>query len=168
MKKLLIVYTGNGEGKTSAAFGHVVRALGHNKKCIVIKFLKKRKSGEDFLQEAFPELVKIYHFGRESFVKKASKKDRELARNALCFAEEICKKEKPFLLVLDEINVAISLGLLSESEVVEFLEKIKAKVVIVTGRGRCKRIEKLANIVTEMREVKHDFPKRKATKGVEY
>ncbi len=168
MKKLLIIYTGNGEGKTSAAFGHVVRALGYNKKCVVIKFLKKRKSGEDFLQEAFPELVKIYHFGKKRFVKKTSKKYRELIKNALCFAGEICKKEKPFLLVLDEINVAINLGLVGESEVIKLLEKIKARVVILTGRGRCKRIEKLANIVTEMRDIKHDFPKRKATKGVEY
>ena len=166
--KLIIIYTGEGEGKTSAAFGHILRAFGQGKKCAVIKFLKERKSGEDIIEKFSENKVIIYSFGRKSFVLKPSKKDKELAEKALEKAKEIMKNEKPFLLVLDEINVAISLGLLEENEVIEFLKKIKQGIIILTGRGRHKKIEKLANIVTEMREIKHDYPKRKATKGFEY
>ncbi len=166
--KLIVVYTGNGEGKTSAAFGHVLRALGQGKKCAVIKFLKPRKSGEDVIEKLSEGKAKIYNFGRKGFVAKPAEKDKELAKKALKKAEEIVKREKPFLLVLDEINVAMSLGLLKEDEVIEFLKNVKKGIIILTGRGRNKKIEKLANIVTEFREIKHDFPKRKATKGFEY
>lgn len=166
--KLIIVYTGEGEGKTSAAFGHVLRAIGHGKKCVVIKFLKGKKSGEDVIEKLASKKVKVYRFGKKRFVIKASENDKQLARKALEKAKEILEKEKPFLLVLDEINVAISLGLLTEKEVVDFLREVKKGIIILTGRGRHRKIEKLADIVTEMREIKHDYPKRKATKGFEY
>ena len=166
--KLIIVYTGEGEGKTCAAFGHVLRALGRRKKCVVIKFLKPNKSGEDVIEKLANEKVKIYRFGNKRFITKPSCNDIKLAKKALEKAKEVLKKEKPFLLVLDEINVAISLGLLTEKEVIEFLKEVKNGIIILTGRGRHKKIEKLADIVTEMREIKHDYPKRKATKGFEY
>ncbi len=166
--KLVVVYTGNGEGKTSAAFGHVLRALGQGKKCTVIKFLKKRKSGEDVIERLAKDKVKIYQFGTKKFVLKPAKKDKEMVKNALEKAKEILEREKPFLLVLDEINVAVSLGLLEEKEVIDFLKKIKSGIIILTGRGRNKKIENLANIVSEFREIRHDFPKRKATRGFEY
>lgn len=165
--KLIVIYTGNGEGKTSAAFGHVLRAIGQGKKCVVIKFLKGRKSGEDIL-ETLSDKVKIYKFGKRKFVTTPSENDKKLAKKALEKTKEIVKKEKPFLLILDEINVAISLGLLTQNEVLDFLNEIKKGIIILTGRGRHKKIEKVADIVTEMREIKHDFPNRKATKGFEF
>ncbi len=166
--KLVVVYTGNGEGKTSAAFGHVLRALGQGKKCVIIKFLKGRKSGEDVIEKISGNKVKIYDFGTKKFVFKPSEKDKERAKSALRFAKEVFEKEKPFLLVLDEINVVIKLGLLTQKEVLEFLESIKKGIIILTGRGKHKKIENIADIVTEFREIKHDFPKRKASKGFEY
>jgi cob(I)alamin adenosyltransferase len=167
--KLIIVYTGNGEGKTCAALGHALRAAGHDKKCVMIQFLKGRENiGEYKAQKLLKDYFKIYQFGSKKFVTKVTEKDREMAKKALEFAKELYKKEKPFLLILDEINVAISMGLLKVEEVIEFLNSVKRGIIILTGRNAPRELKEMADIVTEMREIKHDFPKRKAVKGFEW
>jgi cob(I)alamin adenosyltransferase len=113
----------------------------------------------------------IYQFGREGWVnlKKPSHRDRELAQKGLKFAEKIIK-EKPFLLILDEINLAIAIGLLKLDEVIEFLKKIPSKTTIVlTGRSAPKKLIEIADAVTIMEFVKHPFQKGyRARKGIEY
>ncbi len=166
--KLIVVYTGDGEGKTTASLGHILRAIGYEKKTVMVQFLKGRDTGEVLFQKKFPELFKIYQFGTENFVIKPTEDDKKRAKEALEKTKEIFQKEKPFILVLDEVNVAISMGLLSEEDVVKFLEEVEEGIIILTGRGLHKKIVEKADIVTEMKEIKHDYPKRQATEGFEY
>ncbi len=166
--KLIVVYTGDGEGKTTASLGHILRALGYGKKCIMIQLLKGRKTGEVLFQEKYGENFKIYQFGTENFVIKPTEEDKKRAKEALRKTKEIYDLEKPFVLVLDEINVAISMGLVEEDDVIELLESIPEGIIILTGRGMHKKIIEKADIVTEMKEIKHDYPKRQATEGFEF
>ncbi len=166
---LIYVFTGDGKGKTEAAVGMAVRARGHGKRVVFIQFMKGMSSGEI---EPLKELgVEVYRFGTEKFVdfKNPSEKDIELAKQGLEKAKEEASK-RPFLIVLDEINVAIAAGLLSVKEVVEYLKSIPDETnVLLTGRYARREILELADLVTEMNEVKHYFKKGVLAKeGIDY
>ncbi|MCD6547699.1 MAG: cob(I)yrinic acid a,c-diamide adenosyltransferase [Nanoarchaeota archaeon] len=165
---MLYVFTGNGKGKTTAAIGTAIRALGYGKKVIIIQFMKKRDSGEKrFFKKHNYE---FYQFGTKKFVnlKKPSKKDEEEAKKALEFAKKKIK-EKPFLMVLDELNVAIAAKLLDLKDVLTFLKQAKGVNIIITGRYAKKEIIEIADLVTQMKEIKHPFKKGKlAKKGLDY
>ena len=166
MNGKIIVFTGDGKGKTTAAIGTAVRAAGYGKKVVMIQFLKKGEYGETRIQN---ENFKIYQFGREEFVISPQQKDYELAEKALNFAFEVIEKEKPFLLILDEINVAIDMGLIKKEKVMELLEKRGETHIILTGRNVCDEVIKAADLITEMRKVKHYYDKgTKAIEGIEY
>lgn len=166
------VYTGPGQGKTQAALGLAMRALGHGYKVIVIQFMKGKDSGENLIQKKLSPLYEIYHFGRKKFVEKGKvdKQDVKLAKNALDFALEVAKKKKPDILILDEINVAIDFKLLDVKEVIDFLDKVpKGIEIVLTGRGMAKEIKEKADLVTVMQKVKHYFDKGvQAREGIEY
>ena len=106
------LWTGNGWGKTTSALGTALRAIGHGKKVIVIQFMKGwgDKIGEYKIRKKL-KLYEIHQFGRKGWVdlKKPTAKDKELARQGLEFAYKAVKK-KPFLLILDEVNLAPSTG----------------------------------------------------------
>ena len=163
---MIHLYTGNGGGKTTAALGVALRALGHKKKVVVIQFMKGRETGEAKIKL---KNYKIYQFGRKEFVdfKKPDKKDYELAEKGLEKAKEILKK-KPDILILDEVNVAVACGLLKAKDVVEVLKRIpKRTTVYLTGRYAPKELIKISDFVTEIIDLKK--PKKMVyRKGIEY
>lgn len=177
----IYIFTGDGEGKTSAALGHALRAIGHDKKVVVIQFLKGRKNiGEYMFRNKNYE---IHQFGRPQFVTRVKGRhkfkfkmakisadeimgfDKEMANNALKFAKEAMKK-KPFLVILDEINVALYFRLIKLQDVADIIKKLpKETNVILTGRNAPMALVKLADVATEMRTVKSPGL---AKSGVEY
>ncbi|MCD6575854.1 MAG: cob(I)yrinic acid a,c-diamide adenosyltransferase [Nanoarchaeota archaeon] len=166
---MIYLFTGNGKGKTTSALGTAIRAIGYGKKVVVIQFMKKRETGEKkFFQKHGYE---FYQFGTEKFVdfKNPTEKDKQLAKEGLNFAKEKLK-EKPFLLVLDELNVAIAANLLSVEEVLEMLSNIPEEThIIITGRYAKQELIDKADLVTEMKEIKHPFQKGKpAIEGLDF
>ena len=162
---MIIVYTGNGKGKTTAAIGAGIRAIGHGKKVVMIEFMKGQKTGE--LNLNLPNF-EIYQFGTKEFVMEPTEEDKEKAKEGLKFAEKIIENEQPFLLILDEINVAVKFGLIDPKEVIELLKKVKNHVIL-TGRYAPKEFIEIADLVTEMKEVKHPFKEGKpAVEGIDF
>ncbi|MBW2999366.1 cob(I)yrinic acid a,c-diamide adenosyltransferase [Candidatus Woesearchaeota archaeon] len=172
MKKAPVyLWTGPGWGKTTSALGVAMRCLGHGFKVIVIQFMKGRKDkiGEYRVKKLLGKKYEIHQFGRTGWVKlkKPSETDKKLAQKGLEFARKAAKK-KPFLLILDEINLAVSAGLLNEKEVLDFLDEIPPKVhVYLTGRKATKKLISRANYVNVINMKKG--PKRlTGEKGIDY
>jgi cob(I)alamin adenosyltransferase len=169
---LVQVYTGNGKGKTSAAFGLALRAIGRGLKVYVVQFIKGGFDyGELYMVDKLPNL-KLKAFGRGEFVteKPPGKDDVELAQEALALAEQVVKNGEYAIVILDEINVALNLKLINLDEVLELIKnKPKHVELILTGRYAPEEIIEAADLVTEMKEVKHPFNKGyQARKGIEY
>jgi len=161
------MFTGNGGGKTTSAFGLALRALGQNKKVVIIQFMKGRKDiGEYKAVRKFSRCT-IKQFGTKEFIdlKNPAKKDIRLAEKALEFAEASLKA-KPFLLVLDEINLACSSGLVKTSDAVKLLKKCRCFVVL-TGRNAPKELKDICDIVTVVEDEKSNR-QNKTSKGIEY
>ena len=166
------LYTGEGEGKTLTAIGAAIRAVGHGYKAIIIQFMKGRKNiGEYKIKEKLSPQYEIYQFGRREFINLHSPDpiDYKLARKGLEFAKKALKR-RPKVLVLDEINLAVAAGLIKLEAVIELLKETpKSTVVILTGRRAPKELIAMADLVSEVHEVKH--PLRigvKSRKGIEY
>lgn len=169
---MVCVFTGNGKGKTSAAFGMAMRFLGHGKRVVVVQFLKGTKTGEMMLKKNLPGLD-IVQFGTESFVdlKKPAKEDKQRALEALLYAKKIMTGGfRPDLLILDEANVAVSAGLIDDADIIDLISELPEETdLVLTGRGASEKIIQRADMVTEMKEVKHPFAKgKKAEEGIEY
>ncbi len=172
MKKrgpLIFLWTGNGWGKTTSAFGAALRSLGHNKKVVVIQFMKGRKDiGEYKIQKKLKNLT-VKQFGRPQWVnlKNPSLQDKKSAQQGLLYAKKIAKT-KPFLLVLDELNLAAKINLLGKKEVLELLEEIPSGVhVYLTGRYAPRWLINKADYVNEV--VMKKGPKRLiGEKGIDY
>ena len=169
---LVQVYTGDGKGKTSAAFGLALRAIGRGLKVYVIQFIKGGFDyGELYMVDKLPNL-KLKAFGRGRFVmeKLPNKEDVKLSEEALALAEQVVKSGEYDIVILDEINIALNLKLTNLNEVLELIKnKPKHVELILTGRYAPKEIIDAADLVTEMREVKHPFNKGyEARKGIEY
>ncbi|MDR1607894.1 MAG: cob(I)yrinic acid a,c-diamide adenosyltransferase [Deltaproteobacteria bacterium] len=160
VKGLTLVNTGPGKGKTTAALGLVARALGHGQKVAFIQFIKCQETGESqFLADLAKDRAENFFFCRhgQGFVgRNPSQADRELAEEGLRQAEALAADYD--LLVLDEINVALSLGLLDPAAVASFIQnRPLALNLVLTGRGCPANIIDLADTVTEMTDVKHAF-----------
>jgi len=171
-KGLVQVYTGNGKGKTSAAFGLALRAIGRGLKVYIIQFIKGGFDyGELYIVDKLPSL-KLKAFGRGKFVteKPAGKEDVKLAEEALALAEDVVKSGEYDMVILDEINVALNLKLINIEKVLELVKnKPKHVELILTGRYAPHEIIEAADLVTEMKEVKHPYNKGfSARKGIEY
>ena len=171
-KGLVQVYTGNGKGKTTAAFGLALRAIGRGLKVYIIQFIKGGFDyGELYVVDKLPNLT-LKAFGRGKFVteKPAGKEDVELAEEALALAEEVVKSGEYDIVILDEINVALNLKLIKTGRVLELIkDKPKHVELILTGRYAPNEIIEAADLVTEMKEVKHPFNRGyEARKGIEY
>jgi len=155
------VYTGTGKGKTTAAIGLVVRAAGYGLRSFIGQFMKGLPYGELVALKAIPE-ISIEQFGDETCLhrKDVTELHRQQARTGLDRCRELMHKKTYDLIVLDEINVAIWFGLLSEQEVLGFVEEKPRNVeLILTGRYAPQSIMIRADLVTEMRAVKHYFDK---------
>jgi cob(I)alamin adenosyltransferase len=171
-KGLVQVYTGNGKGKTSAAFGLALRATGRGLRVYVIQFIKGGFDyGELHVLDKLPNIT-LKAFGRGKFItaKPPEKEDVKHAEEALKLAKEITEAAENDIVILDEINVAIDLKLIKLQEVIEIIKKKPDNVeIILTGRNAPEEIIDLADLVTELKDIKHPFHKGfKARKGIEY
>ncbi|MBC7081089.1 MAG: cob(I)yrinic acid a,c-diamide adenosyltransferase [Thermoplasmatales archaeon] len=164
MKGKVIVLTGDGKGKTTSAFGCALRAAGHGKRVVVIQFMKAKPSGEEMVKVGN---IEVFKFGGD-FVFEARREDFEMAEKAMKFAREEIKK-KPFMLILDEINVAVDKNLVKVEDVMELIEERGETNIILTGRNARKEIIEIADIVTEMKNIKHYYEKTGETiEGIEF
>jgi cob(I)alamin adenosyltransferase len=172
-KGLVEVYTGNGKGKTTAAFGLALRALGRDKKVIIFQFLKppESPSGEVIaLKKVHPEL-EIIQGGREKFVMgKPEEKDTVLAKNLLEKIILAVSSGEYDIIIVDEIFPAYQVGVISVEDIKEIIDKKSPKTeLILTGRNAPEEIFEYADLVTEMREIKHPYSKGiKAREGIEF
>lgn len=171
---LILIYTGNGKGKTTAALGTAFRSVGYDWNVCIVQFVKGNwKYGEMESVKLIPN-IELHQMGK-GFCKIMGdnipeSEHRSAAENALEFATEKMLSKKYELLILDEVFVAISTGILSEEKVIEFLKKKPDEMnLILTGRKATKKIIGIADLVTEMKEIKHPFKKNiLAKKGIDY
>ena len=173
-KGLLIVHTGAGKGKTSAALGMVMRHVAYEWPVGIVQFIKAPswETGEAKLLARFPDLVTMHIMG-EGFTWDTQDRNRDMivARAAWERAKEMILDDRHRLVLLDELNIALRYDYLPPDEVVSFLRDRKpaAKHVIVTGRNAKPELIEIADLVTEMTLVKHPFRQGiKAQKGIEY
>ncbi|HDS59983.1 MAG TPA: cob(I)yrinic acid a,c-diamide adenosyltransferase [Thermoplasmatales archaeon] len=163
MTGLLYLFTGDGKGKTTAAIGTAVRAAGYGKRAVVVQFLKWGDYGET----RCPSL-EFYQFGSQDFVTRPTDEDRQRARSGMARAAELLEQQ-PFLLVLDEVTVAVSLGLLSTDEVLSLVRTRGDTHVILTGRHAPLALTDEADLVTHMCKVKHPYDRgTEGIKGLEF
>ncbi|MDR1616578.1 MAG: cob(I)yrinic acid a,c-diamide adenosyltransferase [Syntrophomonadaceae bacterium] len=169
---LVMVITGNGKGKSTAAFGQALRAAGQGWKVCVVQFMKGRAYGEVLAVKKYLPEVQIYQFGLDSFVMRDNPApvDKELALQGFAKAAEIVQSNSFDLVVMDEINVAVDFGLIPEESVVNLVkQKPPQLVLILTGRYAAEKIKELADTVSEITEVKHHYQSGiKDQPGVEY
>jgi cob(I)alamin adenosyltransferase len=167
----IYLWTGDGAGKTTSALGVALRAVAHNKKVVIIQFMKGRKNvGEYYIKGRLGKNYEIHQFGRSGWVnmKNPSDEDKYLAFQGLEFAQYVVKKKRPFLLILDEINLALSTGLLHIDDVLYFLKRVpKSTNVYLIGRNAPYELRNWADFVNEVVLVKQ--PRFfKAKKGIDY
>jgi cob(I)alamin adenosyltransferase len=170
-KGLVQVYTGNGKGKTTASLGLALRAIGRGLKVYMIQFMKGSKYGELLAAEKL-ESFKIVQYGRASFVDKdkPAEIDISYAREALEHAEKIITSGDYDLVILDEINVALNYKLIPLEKVIALISKKPRHVeLLLTGRYAPKKLVELADLVTEMLDIKHPFTEGVlAREGIDY
>jgi cob(I)alamin adenosyltransferase len=155
------VYTGDGKGKTTAALGLTLRALGHGSRVVMIQFMKGMEdSGEVLMAKKLAPLFTLLPMGRAVFVDPSHPDplDLEMAHKALDTAKSFLKEGACDILILDEINVALAFGLLLIEEVMELIDgKPPAMELILTGRYAHPEVMARADLVTEMKNIKHYF-----------
>ncbi|MBK1866666.1 cob(I)yrinic acid a,c-diamide adenosyltransferase [Taklimakanibacter albus] len=171
-KGLLIVHTGKGKGKSTAAFGMVFRCIGHGMKAGVVQFVKGAwATGERSVLEKFPELVTIKAMG-EGFTWETQDRERDIAHARAGWEEAKRMIADPDykLVLLDELNIVLRYDYLPVEEIIETLRNKPAdKHVIVTGRNAKEELIEIADLVTEMEQVKHPFRSGvKAQMGIEF
>lgn len=156
---VVLVNTGNGKGKSSAAFGMVARALGHNMRVGVVQFIKSGSpTGEEIFFRRFPEVE--YHVIGEGFTWETQDKQRDIAsaQAAWNVACNMLRNPAIALVVLDEINIALKLHYLQTEQVLGVLRKRPPmQHVVLTGRGAPDALIEYADTVTEMRPIKHAY-----------
>uniref|UniRef100_A0A7C4M021 Cob(I)yrinic acid a,c-diamide adenosyltransferase n=1 Tax=candidate division CPR3 bacterium TaxID=2268181 RepID=A0A7C4M021_UNCC3 len=184
---MLIVFTGNGKGKTTAALGVALRALSWKKRVAIIQFIKGNKEvGEYKFLKSYKlqanKLINIFQFFDDtklSITEKSILNNPEYKKSceeAWEFAKKVIEEKKHDLIVLDEICNAMHLGLLKEKDVLDFIRRNSSLIccnsdisVILTGRNASEKLIDLADLVTEMKEVKHPFQKGiSAKEGIDY
>jgi cob(I)alamin adenosyltransferase len=170
---LVFVYTGDGKGKTTAALGHALRTAGHGNKVLVIQFMKGKKYGEVLAAEKYlAGLLTMVQCGLDSFVMKnnPASVDIELARQGLALAKKAIDSGDYQLIILDEINVALDFKLVELEEVLDIIRTKPASLdLVLTGRCAPAEVIELADMVSDVREVKHHLAQGiKERAGIEY
>jgi cob(I)alamin adenosyltransferase len=168
---LVQVYTGDGKGKTTAAMGLGLRAVGAGLSVYMIQFMKGRRYSEIDAIEKIKGFT-VVQFGRDEFVSKKDpeKIDMDLARKGLDHAKKIIKDGKSDVVILDEINVALDYNLVSLEEVLQLVKGKPANMeLILTGRYAPKGLMDIADLVTNVGEVKHPYQKgMQSRKGIDW
>ncbi|MGC6518253.1 MAG: cob(I)yrinic acid a,c-diamide adenosyltransferase [Candidatus Puniceispirillaceae bacterium] len=173
-KGLVIIHTGKGKGKSSAAFGMIFRCIAHDMKCAVVQFIKGgMDTGERTLITKYHSDICAFHTMGEGFTWETQDRDRdiEMAGKAWEKAKELICDESHKMVLLDEINIALRYGYIDSAEVVQFLNEKKPPMthVVLTGRNAADELIEIADLVTEMELVKHPFRSGiKAQIGVEF
>ena len=173
-KGLLIVFTGNGKGKTTASLGMALRTIGHGYKVAIIQFIKGGwTTGEEKALKNLSSKISWHALG-EGFTWETQDRirDEKLVREAWELAKKYIKDESFRLIILDEINIATKLGYLTSEEIINFLKSLNNRKnhVVLTGRGASDSIINNADLVTEMKLVRHPFKDQgiKAQKCIEF
>ena len=173
-KGLLIVFTGNGKGKTTASLGMALRTVGHGHKVAIIQFIKGGwKTGEEKALKNFSSNISWHSLG-EGFTWETQNRirDEKLVQEAWQLAKDYIKDESYKLIILDEINIATKLGYLTSEEIITFIKSLNKRKnhIVLTGRGASESIINYADLVTEMKLIKHPFKEQgiKAQKCVEF
>ncbi|HBK81622.1 MAG TPA: cob(I)yrinic acid a,c-diamide adenosyltransferase [Nitrospinae bacterium] len=171
-KGLIIVHTGSGKGKSTAAFGMLLRAVHHGLRAGVVQFVKGAiASGEVEAMKSFGDAVEWHRMGEGfSWITQDQELDRRAAEKAWAKSKELMNRPDIGMVILDEINVAVRLKQLDLEEVLEALRGKREMIhVVLTGRGAKDELIELADLVTEMKMVKHPYRAGiKAQKGVEF
>lgn len=170
MKGYIQVYTGNGKGKTTAAFGLALRAAGAGLKVYIAQFVKGMKYSELDALEKLSGSITIKQYGRDCFIfREPEKEDIQAAREGLQEVKEIMRSGEYQVIILDEANIATYYNLFSVDDLLDFI-KVKPEEVelVITGRKADPRIIERADLVTEMKEIKHYYQKGvEARRGIE-
>lgn len=169
---LVQIYTGDGKGKTTAALGLALRAAGHGARVEIIQFMKGWKFYGELQALKHIPLITITQTGRPDYIYKGHETEKDIAGTArgLELARKLMTEDGCDLLILDEINVALDFGLISIDEVSELIKKKpEAMELVLTGRGASPRLFGQADLITEMREIKHPYRQGiHARKAIEY
>ena len=173
-KGLLIVFTRNGKGKTTASLGMALRTIGHGYKVAIIQFIKGGwTTGEEKALKSFSSKLSWHSLG-EGFTWETQDRirDEKLVQEAWQLAKKYIQKESYKLIILDEINIATKLGYLAPEEIITFLKSLNNRKshIVLTGRGASDSIINYADLVTEMKLIRHPFKEQgiKAQKCVEF
>ena len=173
-KGLLIVFTGNGKGKTTASLGMALRTIGHGYKVAIIQFIKGGwKTGEEKALKNLSSNISWHSLG-EGFTWETQDRirDEKLVQEAWQLAKKYIQNESYKLIILDEINIATKLGYLAPEEIITFLKSLNNRKnhIVLTGRGASDLIINYADLVTEMKLIRHPFKEQgiKAQKCIEF
>ena len=184
---MIYILTGNGKGKTTSAIGMGIRAVGAKKKVLMISFLKaKNLSSENKIIKKIKNFD-LETFGREGFfvpknylkvhpklkkmgVNIATREDIALIKKGFNLAKKVVMSKKYDILILDEICVVLKFGFINEKIFLDFLKKYGQKLdIVLTGRNCPKKIIRIADLVTDLQEIKHYYQKGvKARRGIEF
>lgn len=168
---MIQVYTGEGKGKTTAALGLILRTLGYGRKVALIQFMKKNYEYGEIRFLSAQKNVDIFQFGTDKLIdpNQPAQIDIEEAEKAYQKCKQVISSLKYDLIVIDEINVAVKWNLLSLEKQLELMEMETEAEIVITGRYAEKKVIEKADLVTEMREIKHYYKTGlQARKGVEY
>lgn len=159
-KGYIQVYTGNGKGKTTAALGLALRAVGAGMKVFIAQFVKGCDYSELESIKKLSEHITIKQYGREKFIYNVENEDIARARKGLKEVEEIIRNGKYDIVILDEANIAVNLKLFSPQELIDIISsKPESMEIVITGRYADPLIIEKADLVTEMVEIKHYYKK---------
>ncbi len=164
------IYTGDGKGKTTAALGLALRAAGAGYKVWIAQFAKGTGQSEHEGLKRFDDLITIKLFGRENFIlSKPKPEDIQCAQEGLAEVAEIFTLGEHRIVILDEVCIALYFNLFTLEELLDVIEKKQEKVeLIITGRNAPQKLIEIADLVTEMKEIKHYFTQGvQARKGIE-
>ena len=163
------VYTGNGKGKTTAALGLALRAAGAGLKVFIGQFIKKERCSEHLALERFGDMITYRQYGRGLIRHTPTEEDVAGAREGMREISDVVRSGAHDVVILDEVNVAVSVGLISVEEVLGLIRERPATVeLVLTGRNANDAVMAEADLVTEMREIKHYYEKGvQARRGIE-
>ncbi len=170
MKGYVQVYTGNGKGKTTAALGLSIRAAGAGLNVFIAQFLKMGDYSEITALKRFSDLITIEQYGLGKFIKgKPSDEDMDAAQKGLKRIKDILSVNEHQVVILEEANVAVSCGLIQKDDLLNIIKTKPENVeLVITGRGAISEIIEIADLVTEMKEIKHYYQKGvRARVGIE-